>query len=145
MKIKDVEAELERWIDAAENGDIAAMKEIMSKNKIDIEIEEDCFGAPALVMAAANGKTESVAFLLDAGADIDHCDDHGNTALISAVAAGKIDTAKLLAERGADLLLRNEYGDTALDMADDEHYDEILDILLEVDKYRHGDKTGIER
>ena len=66
-------------------------------------------GTP-LILAAAQGQTEIVGALLDAGAPVDQADAAGRTALHAACWGGHADAAELLAAAGADRGLRDRSG-----------------------------------
>jgi len=57
--------------------------------------------AGALANAAARGRADVVALLLELGARADHADPQGNTALHHAAWSGSVETARLLVEAGA--------------------------------------------
>src|SRR5438093_7297985 len=59
-------------------------------------------GMTALQIAAANGHDDVVEFLLSAGADHSHRDDHGGGALHSACINGTPRTVELLLKAGAN-------------------------------------------
>ncbi len=53
--------------------------------------------------AAATGTLYRVKALLDAGADIEQSDEHGQTPLMFAVAAGHVEVVKMLCAAGANV------------------------------------------
>jgi ankyrin repeat protein len=63
---------------------------------------------------AWQGKTDSVATLLDCGADVDTRWHFGHTPLIIATLCGYPELVRLLLERGADVEAKNEFGGTAV-------------------------------
>ena len=63
------------------------------------------------------GDVETARRLLEAGADIDARDQHGQTALMNAAHAGQVDLVRLLVERGADLNVTAKYNLSALMLA----------------------------
>ncbi|MGW4517489.1 ankyrin repeat domain-containing protein [Streptomyces sp. NPDC004393] len=65
-----------------------------------------------LVEAAAEGRTESVRLMLDAGFPIETRGDDGGTALHAASYAGSASTVQFLLERGADLESRDTTWDS---------------------------------
>lgn len=67
-----------------------------------------------LIEAAANGKTERVKSLLDAGADAEAKDNDGMTALLAAVDEGHWETVRVLLDAGADANAKSEDGISAL-------------------------------
>jgi uncharacterized protein len=58
---------------------------------------------PALIEAAAAGRTEQVRGLLDDGASVDFTDESGRTPLIAASYGAHIDTAEVLIAAGSDV------------------------------------------
>jgi hypothetical protein len=66
----------------------------------------------ALIVAAQQGQSDVVTFLLDRGVDIQAT--NGMTALHQASAGGHLDLMDLLIKRGADLEALNEFGGTVL-------------------------------
>ncbi len=74
-------------------------------------------GGPPLVVAAAGGHVGRVAELLDAGAPIDGCNEHGQSALHVAARCGRIEVAALLLARGASHAQVDARGRRPLDAA----------------------------
>ena len=60
-------------------------------------------GQSALSLAAAGGKDDVVALLLDRKGNPEQCNHHGRTALAEAAASGHLTTAALLIDRGAQV------------------------------------------
>lgn len=58
---------------------------------------------PALIEAAAAGRTEQVRGLLTDGASVDFTDERGRTALIAASYGAHVDTARVLIAAGSDV------------------------------------------
>lgn len=132
---------------AAENGDIAMLRSVLSKpHSLDLD-EATPFGLTALGYAASKGHLEimelllkaganpntsgevttlqsgvlggleTVLLLIQAGADVNRIDKYGETALMSAAAIGKLDIVKELVQNGADPKLEDKRGNTALKRA----------------------------
>jgi ankyrin repeat protein len=74
-------------------------------------------GMTALIVTAANGKTETVKALLNRGASIRATDKEGKTALMWAARNGRQDVVPVLLEKGAEVNARDNKGNTALDLA----------------------------
>lgn len=70
-----------------------------------------------LIYAAWQGRTETVKFLLDKGADIDAVSPSGISALMMAAREGHYDTVKLLLWEVANPNIKNDSGATALSWA----------------------------
>jgi ankyrin repeat protein len=66
-----------------------------------INIDGD--GDAPILVAAGRNCVETVALLLDKGADVNAKDNDGWTPLIKAAASGRTELARLLLERGADM------------------------------------------
>lgn len=94
----------------------------------------------ALTLAAREGRTDVVAYLLDRGADVDEVPDNedlfddserfgiGN-ALCTAACAGKTEVVNLLLERGANRQVRDTWGRSALDLAKLNHHADCEKVL----------------
>lgn len=67
-------------------------------------------GNTALHHAAMSGRVENVEMLLDAGADIDACNENNWTPLLNAVYWNHARVASLLIARGANPLIKNKVG-----------------------------------
>jgi len=67
-----------------------------------------------LMFAAMSGRGSLAKLLVEAGADVDAADPHGNTALMKACQAGKPKTVRCLLRLGADPNRVNEGGRTAI-------------------------------
>ncbi|KAL8822395.1 MAG: hypothetical protein Q9191_006868 [Dirinaria sp. TL-2023a] len=85
-----------------------------------------------LQIAALEGFTETVQFLLDEGCIVDCKNVDGDTPLIDAVENGHLDVVMQLLKAGADPRLRNGRGDEPLDLVkqENDNYDAIRDALL---------------
>jgi hypothetical protein len=137
-----VERMTANWFSAAENGDYNKMNQIISQFSQNASRKElkaflhkrNRSGQTALMVAAQNGHTETVGFLLDTIDEIDTVDtcyetavkefDHlGSTALMLAAQFGHIATAELLlsgdneTEKLINLQQRNNAGEDALVIA----------------------------
>jgi len=88
--------------EAAERGDLAAIKEFIG-NSISSINEEDDHGWTPLHYAATRGDFETVKYLLARGADVNVKENMGYTPLINAAALGQYEVVKYLVEHGADL------------------------------------------
>lgn len=94
----------------------------------------------ALVMAAREGRTDVVAYLLDRGADVDEVPDNDDiydnerqlglgNALCTAARAGKAEVVKLLLERSANRQAKDTLGRSALDLAELNYHSDCKDVL----------------
>src|SRR3990167_2006613 len=85
----------------------------------------------ALLLAARNGKTEMVEWLLKNGASLSEKDNYGYTALLGAASNGKTETVKWLLDHGASLSEKDNDGYTALLRAARNGKTETVEWLLE--------------
>lgn len=83
-----------------------------------------------LHLAALRDDTDTLARLLDSGADVDGRDAHGSTPAMLAARFGALGALRLLVERGADLSARNNLGATAVRHAVEHRRYEALAALL---------------
>jgi ankyrin repeat protein len=79
--------------------------------------------------AVRAGDAGAVGAMLDAGADIDARDEHGQTALMNAARDGHTDMVRLLVSRGADLNHTAKYNLSAIMLAVINGRDAIVGIL----------------
>jgi ankyrin repeat protein len=91
--------------------------------------EADLDGRAALHLAAMNGETDSVAFLVDAGATVEVRDGEGATPLCYAVAMGHADIVNFLLDHGADVNATLRTGMAPVDVAKAQKQDAVLAIL----------------
>lgn len=84
-------------------------------------------GNTALILATeSNPDVSIVKALLNAGADVDHQNQDGDTALIKAAGNDNLEAVRALIQAGADLNLENSEGETAWDLASDA---EVTDLI----------------
>ncbi|WP_050029281.1 ankyrin repeat domain-containing protein [Verrucomicrobium sp. BvORR034] len=83
----------------------------------------------ALSLAVAEGRLETVKWLLDRGARIEGVDDQGWPPLCSAVASGNMAMIKLLIAKGASLQTKDGKGSSALDLAVEFGHDDVVALL----------------
>jgi uncharacterized protein len=80
--------------------------------------------------ATTVGDIERVCALLDAGADIDALDKHGQTALMNAAHRGDVTLVQVLVDRGANLNHTAKYRLTALMLAVIANHADVVRILV---------------
>lgn len=131
-----------------------SLNKLVDKNKIDkygktallVAIEKDCFtcakklanienihiqsqsGDTPLIIAAANGNTEIVEWLLNKDVEVDARNSLGNTALITATESQNLAVVQHLVESKASISRKNQLGFSALDIAERKNK-EIFDYL----------------
>merc|ERR1711966_18630 len=86
-------------------------------------------GSTALMMAANNGETEAIQFLLSQGADPDSTNIHGYHALMFAAHSGHLDAVKALVAGGAHVNKESRHGQTALSLARRGGQDSVVSFL----------------
>jgi ankyrin repeat protein len=96
--------------DAIEHGDIRSMK-IMARLGINPNSDMIPVGGP-MQCAAAAGRTDSMAGLLELGADLNRLDEYGTTPLDAAVHMGQLESFRWLLAKGADPMVRDRHGYT---------------------------------
>jgi|GEM_PF-372398 len=114
-------------IDAAREGNIALVKDLLEKN-VDIE-GKSLKGKTALHYAAANGKVEVARLLLRKGADANVRDKDWHTALMMAANYGCNETVQALLDYGADVEAKTLTGNTALTYAEYNSHPDTADLL----------------
>lgn len=90
-------------------------------------------GATAITIAAENGHTNIVDFLIKHGADIESADNGGWTALLIATSKGQQWAAFLLIEKGANVNIQNKRGSTPLTFAAENGLSEIARKLIQAE------------
>ena len=85
----------------------------------------------ALIKASRDGHTETVAMLLEKGADVNAKDNGGYTALLWASHDGHTEIVAMLLDNGANVNVKDNDGFTALYWASQNGHTEIVAMLLE--------------
>lgn len=93
------------------------------------------------------GDLNRVSALLDAGADVNALDEHGQTALMNAAVRGDADLARILVSRGAKLDHTAKYRLTALMLAVINNRPGVVRVLVEAgaDPTLRGSHGGFAR
>ncbi|KAL9328833.1 hypothetical protein ACSQ67_003836 [Phaseolus vulgaris] len=116
---KDVVAEYETpWWTAAKEANESAWRNLVdSGDSRDVD-DVDADGRTTLLFVAGLGSESCVKLLVEAGANLDHCDRSGGLVVLH-MAAGYVrhDVTKLLLDLGADPKVADDRGRTALDLA----------------------------
>ncbi|MEQ8330372.1 MAG: ankyrin repeat domain-containing protein [Longimicrobiales bacterium] len=102
----------------------------------DPDFAVDDFGTTALMSAAGADRAETVALLVDAGADVDRTDSMGDPALNWAAYMGASEAVAVLLARGATPSVRSVHGD-ALGIALRRGHRAIVDRLVAVGVVDH--------
>ena len=84
----------------------------------------------ALLFAASAGRRDTMALLLEKGANVDAGDESGDPALHRAAYSENVEAVKLLLEHGANVDALDILGDTALYVACTDETFEIVELLL---------------
>jgi len=117
-------------IRAAENGDIAKIKDLLYIGA-DVNAESNG-GWTALREAANEGHTEAVKLLIEKGADVNaKNNDYNETALMRAAGKGHTEIVKTLIDKGADVNAKDYNGGTALIWAAGKGHTEVAKTLIE--------------
>ena len=138
----DVPDKTKRFMEAAENGDLAAVK---SSIKAGVPVDaRDWDGATALIRATQHGQTQVVGFLIERGTNLNATEDpNGASALMFAVRKSdnykgkrtapiesKFEIARTLIRSGADINLKNKWGATAIQWGIDAENVPIVNELI---------------
>lgn len=113
---------------AAARGNVKAIDRLQSEGE-DIN-QVDSSGVTALIHAVNLNQKEGAVALLNAGADVNVCDDvFKNTALHHAIFQGNVFFVRLLVENGADVSLRNKEGKSSFDLVQNSRNEEIKRLV----------------
>lgn len=113
---------------AAAKGNVKAINRLHAQGE-DIN-EVDSSGVTALIHAVNLNEKEGAIALLNAGADVNVCDDiFKNTSLHHAIFQGNVFFVRLLAENGADVSLRNKDGKSSFDLVENSRNEEIKRLV----------------
>ena len=107
------EAKTSSFPDAAKDGNLKRVKELMAKGHK--ATETDPGGTPVIVLAALGGNVEVTQFLLQQGADPDARGRDGGAPLNAASFLGRPGVVKALIKAGANINTRNNEGKSPLD------------------------------
>ncbi|MDH4158450.1 MAG: ankyrin repeat domain-containing protein, partial [candidate division Zixibacteria bacterium] len=93
--------------DAVQSGDLAQVKALLAQSP-ELLNEKSRNNLTPLNLAAMEGRTEIVAYLLAAGADMSLGDNENSKPLHNAAARGQTEVIRLLLDRGADVNVRDD-------------------------------------
>jgi ankyrin repeat protein len=110
---RDVSAGAHAIFDAVRAGDLARVRELLDGDPQLAHATDENNSTP-LHHAAARGRAEVAALLLERGADIDAREEDGETPLHYAAWRSQLEAGRLLIARGTDIEARNNWGRTPL-------------------------------
>ena len=119
---------------AAGSGDPRSVQILVDKNA-DLTIADNLTGDTAVMRAARNGKFESLAILIKAGAPLESKNRQGMTTWLVAANSGTVEKLKALKEAKADITAKDTRGWNALDYAKNRADQNRADVI----KYLEGD------
>ncbi|KIX02038.1 uncharacterized protein Z518_07977 [Rhinocladiella mackenziei CBS 650.93] len=117
---------------ACNNNDLAAAKARFAERPEDLNLADNAGNTP-LQIAALEGFTDIVKFLLENKCEVDTTNIDKETPLIDAVENGHVEVVRLLLQYGANPRLGNAKGDEPYELVpqDDENYEEIRKLLAD--------------
>lgn len=127
--IKTMGSPIARFIGAAADGDVKALKAMIKKDKIDVN-EKDWDELTAIIPAASGGHLDAVKYLIKEGADVNAKDKDGITALMEASIMGHTKVAEALLNAGAEYDGKANSEVTSLWLAAGEGRTDIVKLLL---------------
>ena len=103
---------------ACKFGDLTTLKSLLQKHGMEhINKKQPGKGYSAVQFASAYGHLDIVQYLVKNNADINACDDEGDTPLHDACYMANLDVIKFLVEQQADVMATNARNQTPLDRA----------------------------
>ena len=97
--------------EAAWSGDLNALKVLVEKEKVNIN-SRYLSGQTPLIFAARSAKLNTLAYLVEKGADINAQDVNGRSALMFAARNGTLNIVHFLVSKGANLTATDIFGET---------------------------------
>lgn len=126
-------APVRQLIEAVKRNDGVYVAQLIAQ-RINVNAQTE-IGATALMAASALSYTDIIQTLLDAGADINTPNRDGITALMCAAHWGKKDAVAKLLEYRPHIHMQDRFGKTALIYAALRENWEIVEMLLQVNRY----------
>ncbi|MFQ6013227.1 MAG: ankyrin repeat domain-containing protein [Thermoplasmata archaeon] len=114
---------------AAHFGSLEVLRTLLANGARHQAVSRNNNGNQPLQAAAAGRQAETVAILLQVGADVDAPSEGGFTALHVAAANGDMEMARMLLEAGATIEMRTMGGKTPLELATESNHEEVVAIL----------------
>jgi ankyrin repeat protein/L-ascorbate metabolism protein UlaG (beta-lactamase superfamily) len=124
--------------EAAQRGDMAAVRALVDKDPA-LADARDGYQRTPLLIAAYNGRTEIVAYLLEKGAPVETRNRYSNTPLMLASMQGHEAVVETLLKAGAALEARGDNGATALMHAAGNNRPRVVRLLLD----HHADPNAV--
>ncbi len=115
---------------AAHQGKVNFLKYFLEELGMPIEYNSSLKSTP-LTIATASGQSETLKYLLQKGANINHKNIYGNTPLMLAAIYGHTETLRFLISKQANIFLKNNNGYSALMLAINFQQLENVKALLE--------------
>jgi ankyrin repeat protein len=115
---------------AAKSGNLNMVMGLL-EDRVYINSRDNMTNDTPLILAARNGRTETVEFLIKKGAKVNDVNNHGDSALIAAAEHGHLDAVKLLLEGDAAVNRQNSEGEKALTLAARQGHLTVVEKLLE--------------
>ncbi len=117
---------------AADAGTPEAVKLLLDRGA-DVTRRDDSRATVLFHAAESEAATapEIIRMLVDAGAAVNARGERNETPLMAAVRAHNLENVRTLLELGADPRARDSYGTTALDIAREEEFDDMIELLEE--------------
>lgn len=131
---------------ACNNNDLAMAKMKLAERPEDLNLADNAGNTP-LQIAALEGFTDIVKFLLENKCEVNTRNIDKETPLIDAVENGHVEVVRLLLQHGANPRLGNAKGDEPYELVpqDDENYEEIRRLLAEAKEKQINQPGPIEQ
>ena len=113
---------------SCEKGHTDFVKKVLERGDVDVNVKYND-GRSAIMMTTKNGHTETVAMLLEKGADVNAKDIFGKTILMEASSRGHTEIVALLIKKGADVNAKDIFGNTVLMEASSMGHTEIVSLI----------------
>lgn len=125
----------ERLLDASISGNIAEIRELLSKGA-NVNYPDQELGDRPLHRAAMEGRVEAARVLIENHADVNAADNLGSRPLHWAADDGNMDMIRLLVESGAQAHALNSHNQTAADWAEREGHSDAARFLRRMESLR---------
>lgn len=119
----------DQLLEAALQGHVKTLTFLLDHG-VDVNFQDEQYGASALHAAAQGGREEIVKLLLKRGADVNLKSKEGNTPLMAAAYNHHESVVRILVTAGAEVNIQNQADETALSLAREERQEGIIQHLL---------------